>query len=554
MSLQDKGDARAAIASYKSAIEIEPQNAATHYQMGVALRGLGDLKAAIESYKQALKIKPDYAAAYNNMGKAQKDTGDTAAAIDSYKQAIKIKPDYAQAYNNMGNALYEKGDTAAAIDSLKKALNINPNYAEIYSNMGHFLAEIGQPSAAIDSFKQALKIKPDCAEAYNNLGIALLGKGELDAAMDSYKQAIKVKPDYAQAYYNMGNALYEKGDTAAVINILKKALNINPNYAEAYNNLGIALLDKGELDAAMDSFKQALKIKPDYAEAYTNRALAFLKGGDFALGWQDYEWRWKKSKLDSAPLTTDRPAWQPQTAGRVLLWSEQGVGDMIMFASIIPELYECSEQVIVQTDARLIPLFRRAFPRDIVYCDHTEIIAENRYDSHIPMGSLPRYFRPDLASFQKAFGAYLKPDAARAARLRQNLLGATGQSLCGISWRGGKDATSKARRSIALNQLAQALAAQNVTLVNLQYGAVDDELQALKRDFGISVVDVSEIDKFYDLDGLAALISACDHIVSVDNVTVHLAGALGQATRVLLPFACAGAGWWTGLTARGIQR
>ena len=63
-------------------------------------------------------------------------------------------------------------------------------------------------------------------------------------------------------------------------------------------------------------------------------------------------------------------------------------------------------------------------------------------------------------------------------------------------------------------------------------------MEALKRDFGISVLDVSEIDKFYDLDGLAALISACDHIVSIDNVTVHLAGAMGQATRVLLPFAC----------------
>jgi len=336
------------------------------------------------------------------------------------------------------------------------------------------------------------------------LGIALLGKGELDAAIDSFKQALKIKPDYAEAYSDMGNAL----------------------------------LDKGELDAAIDRYKQALKIKPHYAEAYANRAHAFLKSGDFALGWQDYEWRWKKSNLDPAPLTTDRPVWQPQTAGRVLLWSEQGGGDMIMFASIIPEVYECSEQVIVQTDARLIPLFRRAFPRDIVYCDHTEIIAENRYDSHIPMGSLPRYFRPDLASFQKASGAYLKPDAARAARLRQNLLGATGQSLCGISWRGGKEATSKARRSIAPSLLAQALAAQNVTLVNLQYGAVADDLQELKRDFGISVVDVSEIDKFYDLDGLAALISACDHIVSIDNVTVHLAGALGQATRVLLPFAC----------------
>jgi hypothetical protein len=106
---------------------------------------------------------------------------------------------------------------------------------------------------------------------------------------------------------------------------------------------------------------------------------------------------------------------------------------MIMFASIIPELYKCSEQVIAQTDARLIPLFRRALPRDIVYCVHSEKIDENRYDSHIPMGSLPRYFRPDLASFQKASGAYLKPDAVRAARLRQDLLGETGRSLCGIS-------------------------------------------------------------------------------------------------------------------------
>ena len=67
---------------------------------------------------------------------------------------------------------------------------------------------------------------------------------------------------------------------------------------------------------------------------------------------------------------------------------------------------------------------------------------------------------------------------------------------------------------------------------------VDDELEALKRDFGISVLDVSEIDKFYDLDDLAALISACDHIVSIDNVTVHLAGAPWHATCVFLLFAC----------------
>jgi hypothetical protein len=398
-------------------------------------------------------------------------------------------------------ALYNQGQFTEVLSKLDLLLEEFPQVPVLYNLQGSSRAALCMYSTAIDSFKQGLKLKPNDADIYFNMGNMHKKTGAWDTAILNYESGLKIKPDFAGVYINLGSVQHKKGD----------------------------------IKAAIESYKQALKIKPDYAEAYTNRAHAFLKSGDFALGWQDYEWRWKKSKLDSAPLTTDRPAWQPQTAGRVLLWSEQGVGDMIMFASIIPELYECSEQVIVQTDARLIPLFRRAFPREIVYCDHTEIIAENRYDSHIPMGSLPRYFRPDLASFQKASGAYLKPDAARAARLRQNLLGATGQSLCGISWRGGKEATSKARRSIALNQLAQALAAQNVTLVNLQYGAVDDELQALKRDFGISVVDVSE---FYDLDGLAALTSACDHIVSIDNVTVHLAGALGQATRVLLPFAC----------------
>ena len=519
-------------------LEAFPDASAVYNLQGASRAALGRYDGAVDSFKRAIKLKPDDASSYFNIGNVQKETGAFDAAIANYDSALKIKPDHVAALRNKGNVLQDKGDAGAAIASYKSAIEIEPKHALTHYQMGVALQDLGDLKAAVDCYKQALRIKPDDAAAYNNMGNAQKDTGDTAAAIDSYKQAIKIKPDYVQAYNNMGNALYEKGDTAAAIDSLKKALKINPNYAEIYSNMGHFLAEIGQPSAAIDSFKQALKIKPDYAEAYTNRAHAFLKSGDFALGWQDYEWRWKKSKLDSAPLTTDRPVWQPQTAGRVLLWSEQGVGDMIMFASIIPELYECSEQVIVQTDARLIPLFRRAFPRDIVYYDHTEIIAENRYDSHIPMGSLPRYFRPDLASFQKASGAYLKPDAARAARLRQNLLGATGQSLCGISWRGGKEATSKARRSIALNQLAQALAAQNVTLVNLQYGAVDDELQALKRDFGISVVDVSEIDKFYDLDGLAALISACDHIVSIDNVTVHLAGALGQATRVLLPFAC----------------
>ena len=85
--------------------------------------------------------------------------------------------------------------------------------------------------------------------------------------------------------------------------------------------------------------------------------------------------------------------------------------------------------------------------------------------------------------------------------------------------------------------MAQSLSDKNYKLVNLQYDASAEELEELKTNHGIEVINVAEVDNFHDLDGLAALLSACDKVVSVDNTTVHLAGTLGVQTDVLLSFA-----------------
>jgi ADP-heptose:LPS heptosyltransferase len=75
-------------------------------------------------------------------------------------------------------------------------------------------------------------------------------------------------------------------------------------------------------------------------------------------------------------------------------------------------------------------------------------------------------------------------------------------------------------------------------LVSLQYGSVDQEIDQLQRDFGIEVIRVTEIDNKNDIDGLATLVMACDKVISIDNSTIHLAGALGKETHVLLPRQC----------------
>ena len=87
---------------------------------------------------------------------------------------------------------------------------------------------------------------------------------------------------------------------------------------------------------------------------------------------------------------------------------------------------------------------------------------------------------------------------------------------------------------ISLTQLAKQLHAPKIKLVNLQYGDVSDELGVLSEEHGIEIIQLPEIDNKNDIDGLAALIMACDKVVSISNLTIHLAGALGKEAHVLL--------------------
>jgi len=529
-------DFDAAIESYKKALKINPHYTDAIYSMGVAQQEQGDLDAATTSYNKVLKIEPEYIEAYLNIAKLLKDKGDLEGAILNYKQALKIKPDNAEVSYNMGNTLRDKGDPDAAIESYKKALKIKPDYAEAHNNMGSALRDKGDPDAAIESYKKALKIKPDYAEAYSNMGTALKDKGDPDAAIESYKKALKIQPDFAEAYNNMGTALKDKGDPDAAIESFKKALKIQPDYAEAHNNMGTALKDKGDPDAAIESYKKALKIQPDYAEVHHNMSLELLKDHKFERGFNLYEWRWKTKKRIGRQLITSKPLWNGEKNRAVFIRSEQGIGDVIMFSSLIPDLHAVCSKLIVQCDKRLIPLFQRSFPEDIIYQSDRSLVTEDLYDFHTPIGSLARIFRTSLESFQEASNGYLSHDKVKTEKLRQKILMGKAKTLIGISWSSSASGPNVGARNIPLSELAQVFDTLDTQLVCLQYGEVSDEINNLKKEFGINVMQVAEIDKRNDIDGLASLIMACDEVVSTSGVTLPLSGALGANCRALLPF------------------
>ena len=279
-ALKDQGKLDEAVACYRRALELKPDFAEAHNNLGNALKDQGKLDEAVACYRRALELKPDYAEAHNNLGNALKDQGKLDEAVACYRRALELKPDFAEAHNNLGNALKDQGKLDEAVACYRRALELKPDYAEAHNNLGIALKDQGKLDEAVACYRRALELKPDFAEAHNNLGIALKEQGKLDEAVACYRRALELKPDFAEAHNNLGNALKDQGKLDEAVACYRRALELKPDFAEAHNNLGIALKDQGKLDEAVACYRRALELKPDFAEAHGNLGSALEEMGD----------------------------------------------------------------------------------------------------------------------------------------------------------------------------------------------------------------------------------------------------------------------------------
>ena len=401
---------------------------------------------------------------------------------------------------------------------------------------GVLASQVKQYQLSVALLSQAISIDPNYIEALNNRGVVFKELRRFDEALVDFDKAISLDGSYADALNNRGITYRELGRFDESIKDLDKAISLKPDFKEAFNSRGNTQRDLQHFDLAMEDYNHAIQLDPEYVDAYWNKALCMLHLGDFGSGWPLYEWRWKRDKsISGEPIITSKPMWSGESDKTIFLWSEQGIGDEIMFASLLPELQQTSTHVILNCDKRLIPLFKRSFMGNISFCDDRDTVDENSYDFHIPIGSLPLILRPTLSSFKEGSKAYLKCQQSKADELKLALLEKQKEILVGISWLSKSKIPGAIQRNVELAEIAQHLNKPNIKLVNLQYGDVSGEIKNLKDNQNIDVIQIEEIDNKNDIDGLAALIMACDHIVTIDNATAHLASALGAKTKLLLP-------------------
>lgn len=572
VALQNLGRNAEAAAAARRALELDPRQVSALNTLGNALRGLGRPAEAADCLGRAAGLEPRVAVLRLNLALALRDAGaledaasaaGDAARLDARdpqahlllaslsrragrleeaeaaaRRAVALRPSQAETHHALGRVLFDAGRREEAEACYRRALETRPGYAEARYNLGHLLRESGRLAAAHAEFARAVATAPAFAEARVRLAQACAALERHDEAVEQFARAAELLPESPEVRSGLGNALRALGRSAEAEAAYRAAVALRPEFAEGCANLSTVALDQGRLAEATEWALRAIAADPESADPHWNLAQAYLAGGDFARGWRKHEYRlWKQG---AAELEFPFPPWngEPLPEGTLFVTAEQGVGDEILFASCVPDAIAAARRCVVECDARLVPLFARSFPG--VLCVARLARAEDyagdwpRPDARIAIGSLPRFFREDLDAFPER-ESYLVPDPVRVAAWRRRFESLGDGLKVGISWRGGKDPFARRARSIDLPRWAALGAVAGVSLVNLQYGDVREELEAARRAHGLEVHHWDESRPLEDLDDFAAQVAALDLVISIDNATVHLAGALGTPAWALLP-------------------
>jgi tetratricopeptide (TPR) repeat protein len=364
--------------------------------------------------------------------------------------------------------------------------------------------------------------------------------GNAVVAKALYQQITNVAPTASQSWLNYGRATEDLWLTDEAERCYKKGLSLTKDAnskSMLYGNLAALCIDNGRFEEAHGYALKCLEEKPESKIGKSNLGFCQLALGNFKEGWANYHhnigthWR-------QIVKYKDEPEWDGTMGQTVVLYGEQGIGDEIAFASMVPDVLAVSRKVILDVDKRLAPLFRRSFPGAKVYGTRAAEPGskpwdkEDRdFDASFPMGQCGEFFRTSRDQFPS--GPYLKPCPVRSAQWKA-LFKDQGKPVIGIAWSGGIPKTGSKFRRASLEDWLPVFAAIDAHWVCLQYKDASEEIAAFKKKYPhVDIAQYPWATLTKDYDDTAALVSALDCVISVPTAVVHLAAALGTKTMAM---------------------
>jgi tetratricopeptide (TPR) repeat protein len=508
---------------YEQVLQTEPRNAEALHLLGYLWFQKGDIARALGLIGRAVELQPRNPGFRYNRGLIHQQVGRLDDAAQDFRQVAALQPADLGAWESLGETLLALGRPEEALQAYDRALGINTAAAELHANRGVALRALGRLPEALVAQDHALALKPDDAEGWSNRGNVLNDMGRLQEALESFDRGLALNPRLPTVLVNRANVLRELGRLPEALAAYDQASVPGPAYASAHHHRGVVLMDLQRLPEAVADFDRALALQPGDVEAGRAKAMALLLAGDFARGLPLYEGRAKTPP----EAVSDRLPWlgeQPIEGQTVLVWAEQGLGDTLQFCRYVPLLAERGARVVLQAQRPLLPLLKTLAGVDSLIAQDD---APPAFNLHVPLMSLPLALGTRLGTIP-APAAYLAADPSRVEAWSQRL-GPRTRPRIGLVSSGRAEHRNDRHRSLPLARLLDALP-PDFDYISLQQEVRPSDQSTLTahpevRHFGPELKDFADT---------AALVSLMDVVVSVDTSLTHLAGALGNDTRLLL--------------------
>lgn len=525
------GAMQEALQLVSSAEQQQPNNPAIAHRFGVVLLGLNRPHEAFGKFSNALRLNPLAVDTRLAIAQAYLAMNDGWSASAWVSDACRVAPNHPPLWIQLAQLLANQKREAELEPALRSGVAANPESKQMVEALAEYYLNRKRYADGARIYPDLMMLDGKDPKTLLHYGFCLEHSHDLEGSVQRYREAIALSPDFLEAHVDLAGVLWRLADYEGSLKHAQEAVRINPQHPYAVRIYGTALLHLNRLDEAETQLRRALELKPDFPVAMIDLALLLLLAGKFEEGWQVYERRWSDTDRMTRPaffrpeLEWKGPRLQPVAGKRVVIYAEQGLGDVINFVRYAKVLQADGATVFCVIQPELIPLVESMSG---VVCLKPNLNIEADY--HVALLELPLHYRTGLHSIPAEM-PYLRPGQEKSSAWKAKLSHWDGKLKVGIAWAGHHIHANHHNRSMTLSEFKPLLDMPGVQCFSLQKsdGGVYTDVKVTAQE----LIDFTS--EWSDFADSAAMIENLDVIVSIDSAVIHLAGALNKPTWVILP-------------------
>eukprot|EP00903_Cladosiphon_okamuranus_P001401 g1399.t1 len=533
LAYQKAGEIEKAQRCYKLVLKKLPEQPDALNLLGVTYRQQGFPKRAMEYIQKAIKVNPNQSVFYANLARTMIDLKvDGEGLLAVTEKALSLNPREREALNIKAIALSGLQRMEEAEDLFKALIVAYPNFGDAYTNYGLLLRKSYRWQEALDTFKKAQIIEPNNPENCIEQARCRLELKLFDESLEAVDAALEKFPRNPYLEHEKARLLFSISRTFEGLVYAERAAAAAPHVHHHLVTLGVHYLMLGRGEDTIATLNKAKEIAPQGALSGLdwNLSLAHLHIGDLKTGWELHPARYEDSQTASVRKQFPMPAWEGEDLldKTVLVWGDQGLGDALKSATMLPDLMDRGAKLILEVSAKSVPLFERSFPEVLVRPatpKDEQDPADADYDLTANITDIAKYLRPDIESFRRAKYPVYTFDKDRARSLLDRLPDAGSKPVIGIAWRSKNLAKYRARYYLSAPDFSPILDAEDAIYVNLQYQPIQRELDYMVKRSNGKFTYFQDVDLFNDLVAASDLTAICDVVVSANTSVADMAAS-----------------------------